>query len=346
MTERDVLGQDLDAFLANHAPPPLAGIVGALAAAAIAVAGLIARGPLGADRDGPLGAPAAGDARKAVKRFAEDSFADALRATSARALLTEDREAPSALDPHGLFLVAIDPLEGASDVDVNTTTGAIFSILDAGEGRGATNEDFLAPGHRQRAAGVFVHGPSACLIFTLGSGTHVATLDPSTRAFRVTAFHVLIPEGKPEFAIDASNARFWPGPVRAYIEDCLMGEAGPRGKNFSMRWVGSMAADLYRVLRRGGACLYPDDARAGYAQGKSRLLFQANPIALLVEQAGGLAIDGVNRVLDLPLKSTHARAPLIFGSTEKIERIRSYFVDGHRSAARAPLFGKRGLLRG
>jgi len=133
--------------------------------------------------------------------------------------------------------------------------------------------------------------------------------------------------------------------VRAYVDDCLMGEPGPRAKDFNMRWIASLVADGYRIMHRGGAYLYPDDARAGYAQGRLRLLYEANPISMLVEQAGGLAIDGVNRILDLPPKTLHARTPLIFGSTDKVERIRSYFVDGHRSAARAPLFGKRGLLR-
>ena len=261
-------------------------------------------------------------------------------------MITEERESPTWLNAEGRFLVALDPIEAASNIDIDMSVGSIFSILDA-RGPGMLGlADCLQPGHRQRAAGIIIYGPHTSLVFSVGAGTHVATLDPATGVFRMTSLHLRIPEASRHSRSTPSNARHWPGPVRAYVEDCLMGETGPRAKNFNMRWVASLAADAYRVLRRGGSYLFPDDARPGYAQGRLRLLFEANPVAMLIEQAGGLAIDGVNRILDIPPKALEARTPLIFGSTDKVECIRSYYVEGFRSAARAPLFGKRGLLRG
>ena len=342
---KEPLGQDLAAFLAETATADLGGIVVALADAAKSIAALIARGPLGGALGATLGANSDGDIQKALDIFADKAFEDALTGTQARAFISEERETPTSVNPDGRFLLAFDPLDGSSNIDVNVTIGSIFSILDAPAAATVDVADFLQPGNRQRAAGMFIYGPNTALVFSLGAGTHVATLDPATGEFRMTQLHFLIPEGRAEFAINASNARHWPAPVRAYVDDCLMGEPGPRAKDFNMRWIASLVADGYRIMHRGGAYLYPDDARAGYAQGRLRLLYEANPISMLVEQAGGLAIDGVNRILDLPPKTLHARTPLIFGSTDKVERIRSYFVDGHRSAARAPLFGKRGLLR-
>ena len=161
----------------------------------------------------------------------------------------------------------------------------------------------------------------------------------------MTKFNVSVPEGRPEFAINASNARHWPEPIKAYVADLVMGESGPRVKEYNMRWIASMVADAYRVLVRGGCYLYPDDERTQYRFGRLRLVYEANPIAFLIEQAGGMATDGVNRILDIPPNAVHQRTPLVFGSTDKVERIRGYYIDGYRSASRAPLFAKRGLLR-
>jgi fructose-1,6-bisphosphatase I len=333
------LGQDLAEFLAANGPADLASLVVALAMAARPVAAWLARVPLDLDHGA--------DASTKARAFADRSFETGLLgARSARAMITEERESPTWLNAEGQFLVALDPIEAASNIDIDMSVGSIFSILDA-RGPGMLElADCLQPGHRQRAAGIIIYGPHTSLVFSVGAGTHVATLDPATGVFRMTSLHLRIPEHVAIFSINAANARHWPGPVRAYVEDCLMGETGPRAKNFNMRWVASLAADAYRVLRRGGSYLFPDDARPGYAQGRLRLLFEANPVAMLIEQAGGLAIDGVNRILDIPPKALEARTPLIFGSTDKVELIRSYYVEGFRSAARAPLFGKRGLLRG
>jgi fructose-1,6-bisphosphatase I len=172
----------------------------------------------------------------------------------------------------------------------------------------------------------------------------MATLDPNANTFRMTRISVRMPAGTKEFAINASNSRFWPGPVRAYIEDCLEGDEGPRGRNFNMRWTGAVVAEVYRILIRGGIYLYPQDSREGYQQGRLRLLYEANPIALLIEQGGGAAIDGFQRILDVTPASLHARTPLIFGSKDKIERIERYYSETS-DVQSAPLFGKRGLLR-
>ena len=271
-----------------------------MAQAAAPLAARIARGPLAGELGAAVGANTDGDIQKALDLYADAAFEAALTGASVRALASEEREAPTALNPDGKYLVAIDPLDGSSNIDVNVTIGTIFAVLPAPERGGAETADFLQPGHRQCAAGMFVYGPHAALVFTLGAGTHVAALDPDTREFGVARRHIHIPEGRPEYRDQRVQCAPLAGPVRAYVDDCLMGETGPRAKDFNMRWIASLVADAFRVLQRGGAYLYPDDARAGYAQGRLRLVYEANPIALLVEQAGGLAIDGVNRILDIP----------------------------------------------
>jgi fructose-1,6-bisphosphatase len=264
---------------------------------------------------------------------------------SVRALASEERDDVTQISPDGKFLVAVDPLDGSSNIDINLTIGTVVSVLEAPATGEASAKDFLKPGHAQRAAAVVLYGPQTSFVFTTGAGTHIATLDPTSSLYYVTHQHVSIPEGKNEFAINMSNSRHWPEPIKAYVDDLLMGAEGPRNKDFNMRWVASMVADVKRVLVRGGVYLYPDDARPGYGKGRLHLLYEANPVAFIIEQAGGLAIDGVNRIMDIEYDDVHARTPLIFGSTEKVEIIRTYFLDGHRSAARAPLFGKRGLWR-
>jgi fructose-1,6-bisphosphatase I len=170
-------------------------------------------------------------------------------------------------------------------------------------------------------------------------------LDRRSNAFVLVAAEVEIPLGTSEFAINASNERHWPAPVRLYIEDCLAGAEGPRGKDFNMRWIASLVADAFRILRRGGIYLYPADARKGYRQGRLRLVYEANPIAFLVEQSGGAATDGQHRILDLVPEHLHMRTPLVFGSRDKVDRVAGHFSSPHHSTDRAPLFGRRGLLR-
>ncbi len=337
--------EDLRQFLGRTAPADLAGVLTALADAAIEVADLIRRGPAAGALGAPVGVNSDGDTQKRIDVLADLMFEKALRGASVRAFASEERDSVTTLSPQGAFLVAVDPLDGSSNIDINVTVGAVFSVLPAPAGTGATAQDFLQPGHAQRAAGIALFGPQTSFVFTTGAGTHGATLDPESRRFLVTAPNLVIPEARAEFAINMSNSRHWPGPVKAYVDDLLMGIEGPRRKDFNMRWVGAMIADVYRVLIRGGIYLYPDDARPGYGKGRLHLLYEANPVAFLIEQAGGMAIDGLNRILDIPFDDVHARTPLIFGATDKVEIARRYFLDGHRSAARAPLFGWRGLWR-
>ncbi len=340
----DKRGGDLFSSLVDQADPALCELIATMAATAAEVADRIRRGSLGGELHASVGVNSDGDTQKLLDIFTDEAFERALRNCSVAALASEERDDVTPMKPDGAYLVALDPLDGSSNIDVNMTIGTVFSVLDAHAGAPAAR-DFLQPGHRQRAAGVALYGPQTTLTFTVGAGTHIATLDPLSRRFILTHTHLTIPEGQNEFAINMSNSRHWPGPIKAYVDDLLMGAEGPRRKDFNMRWVGSMVADVHRVLMRGGIYLYPDDARAGYAKGRLHLLYEANPVAFLIEQAGGLAIDGVNRILDLDLSDLHARTPLIFGATEKVEVARGYFLDGHRSAARSPLFGRRGLWR-
>jgi len=343
MTNKGATGQPLADFLGRS---ELAAVIAAVAEAAKPIADRIARGALEGDPGAALGDGASGDVHRALDVFTDEQFERALRGARVRGFASEERAGPVELDADGKFLVSVDPLDGSSNLDVNLTVGSIVSVLDAPERPGLEAHDFLQPGHCQRAAAVIVYGPHVDMLFTSGAGAHVATYDRAAGEFRMVKRHIQIPEGKAEFAINASNERHWPDPVRAYVADCLMGESGPRGKEFNMRWIASLCADALRIFTRGGVYLYPDDSRAGYARGRLRLLYEANPIALLTEQAGGLATDGVNRILDITPGDLHQRTPLIFGSTDKVDLIRSYFVEGHSSASRSPLFGKRGLLRG
>ncbi len=343
MTGTPQIGQNFDAFLSIHAPVDLARVLRAVADAALPLAHLVRRGRLAGEFETAVGPAHDGVAQTALDVFADDAFVNGLAGASVRAVVSEEHDRPVARDADGAFLVAIDPLDGSSNIDANITIGTIFSVLDAPTGElGAAQ--FLQPGVNQRAAGFVLYGPQVAFVFTIGSGVHMATLDPDANAFRMSRIDVRVPAGSNEFAINASNSRYWPAAVRAYFEDCLEGDEGPRERNFNMRWVGSVAADVYRILVRGGVYLYPEDSREGYGQGRLRLLYEANPIALLIEQAGGAAIDGFQRILDVRPASLHMRTPLIFGSKDKVERIARYYSEGSASQ-RAPLFGKRGLLR-
>lgn len=225
----------------------------------------------------------------------------------------------------GELLLLFDPLDGSSNIDVNVSIGTIFSVLrkPAG-GAGVQAADFLQAGHQQLAAGYCVYGPQTTLVLTLGAGVSMFTLDRETGDWVLSADRVRIPEATQEFAINMSNLRHWDAPVKRYIEECLAGAEGPRGKNFNMRWVASMVADVHRILCRGGVFLYPWDKREPNKAGKLRLLYEANPMAFLVEQAGGAASDGRERLLDLRPQALHQRVAVVLGSREEVERVTAY----------------------
>ena len=227
--------------------------------------------------------------------------------------------------PQGEYLLLFDPLDGSSNIDVNVSIGTIFSVLrKVGHSRSIAEAHFLQPGHAQSAAGYCVYGPQTTLVLTVGDGVAEFTLDREQGSFVLTANHLQIPEDTSEFAINMSNMRHWAPPVRHYIDDCLAGRHGPIGKDFNMRWIGSMVADVHRILHRGGVFLYPWDAREPGKAGKLRLMYEANPMGFIVEQAGGMASTGKERILDLQPGQLHERVAVVLGSKNEVERIVRY----------------------
>jgi fructose-1,6-bisphosphatase I len=229
--------------------------------------------------------------------------------------------------PQGEYLLLFDPLDGSSNIDVNVSIGTIFSVLrKVGHHRGVSEEDFLQPGRAQAAAGYCVYGPQTTLVLTVGEGVAVFTLNRETGSWVLTADQIQIPADTKEFAINMSNMRHWAAPVRRYIDECLAGKQGARGKDFNMRWVASMVADVHRILSRGGVFLYPWDSREPEKPGKLRLMYEANPMAFLVEQAGGAATNGAQRILDIVPTTLHQRVSVLLGSKNEVQRATDYHL--------------------
>jgi fructose-1,6-bisphosphatase I len=227
--------------------------------------------------------------------------------------------------PQGEYLLLFDPLDGSSNIDVNVSIGTIFSVLKKPEGNLAVCEaDFLQKGHAQVAAGYCVYGPQTTLVLTVGDGVAMFTLDREQGSFVLTQEHVQIPADTQEFAVNMSNMRHWDEPVKRYIDECLLGQTGPRGKDFNMRWVASMVADVHRILTRGGVFMYPWDKREPDKPGKLRLMYEANPMSWLVEQAGGAATNGQQRILDIQPQQLHQRVSVFLGSKNEVERVSSF----------------------
>lgn len=248
--------------------------------------------------------------------------------------------------PRGKYLLTFDPLDGSSNIDVNVAVGSIFSILRAPvPGQDATVADFLQPGTQQVAAGYAIYGPSTVLVLTVGTGVHAFTLDPELGEFFLTRQNIRLPDATAEYAVNSSNRRFWEPAVRRYIEECLAGASGPRQKDFNMRWVASLVAEAHRILTRGGVFLYPRDSKDPKKPGRLRLLYEANPIAFLIEQAGGLATTGRDRVLEVKPTDLHQRIAFIFGCRDEVERIVRYHTElpGEADEQWNPLYGLRGL---
>lgn len=246
----------------------------------------------------------------------------------------------------GKYLLIFDPLDGSSNIDVNVSVGSIFSILRApNPGQDAAAEDFLQPGTEQVCAGYAIYGPSTMLVLTVGTGVHAFTLDRGLGEFFLSRQSIAIPAQATEFAINTSNRRFWEPAVQRYIDECLAGQTGPRGRDFNMRWVASLVAETHRILSRGGVFLYPRDSRDPARAGRLRLLYEANPIALLIEQAGGMASTGRRRLLEVEPTDIHQRVPLIFGAAEEVRRIEQYHNESNDNPATSPLYGTRGLFR-
>ncbi len=233
--------------------------------------------------------------------------------------------------PQGEYLLLFDPLDGSSNIDVNVSIGTIFSVLkkpDAAAGgtssAGVSEQDFLQPGHQQVAAGYCIYGPQTTLVLTVGSGVDMFTLDREQGSFVLTQSNLQIPPDTREFAINMSNMRHWDKPVQRYIDECLAGKDGPRGKDFNMRWIASMVADVHRILTRGGVFMYPWDKREPGKAGKLRLMYEANPMGWIVEQAGGAASNGRQRILDIQPQGLHDRVSVMLGSRHEVERLVAY----------------------
>jgi len=267
-------------------------------------------------------------------------------------MASEEMNAPYPIPaqyPRGRYLLVFDPLDGSSNLDVNVTVGTIFSVLLAPEGvTDPKTEDFLQPGTRQVCAGYALYGPAAMIVLTLGTGVHGFTLEPEIGAYILTHPNLAIAADTQEFAVNASNQRFWEPPVKRYVEECLAGKTGIRGKDFNMRWIASMVAEVHRILMRGGLFMYPKDTKDPQKPGRLRLLYEANPMAMLVEQAGGAASTGRGRILEVTPASLHQRVPVILGSKNEVVRLLRYHAEYDRGdvAFSSPLFNERSLFGG
>jgi fructose-1,6-bisphosphatase I/sedoheptulose-1,7-bisphosphatase len=248
--------------------------------------------------------------------------------------------------PRGRYLLAFDPLDGSSNIDVNVPVGSIFSVLACPQDMAGDDERaFLQPGTRQVCAGYAIYGPTTMLVLTFGRGVHGFTLDREIGEFIHTHPDLRVPPETSEFAINTSNSRFWEPAVKRYVDECLAGRSGPRGKDFNMRWIASLVAEAHRILMRGGVFLYPRDEREASRSGRLRLLYEANPIGMVIEQAGGRASTGYGPSLELAPAGLHQRTGFVFGARHEVERIEQYHRDYNERPYDAPLFGTRGLFR-
>ena len=265
-------------------------------------------------------------------------------------MVSEELELPYQIPPQyplGKYLLAFDPLDGSSNIDINAPVGSIFSVLKAPRGaQPPALEDFLQPGSRQLCAGYAIYGATTMLVLTVGRGVHGFTLDRGFGEFLLTHPNMTIPDEANEFAINASNQRFWEPPVKRYVAECLAGHGDVRGKDFNMRWIASLVAEVHRILIRGGLFMYPKDSKDPSRSGRLRLLYEANPMAMLVEQAGGAASTGRTRIQDLVPSTLHQRVPLILGCKAEVERIERYHLEheqGLDCIYSSPLFKERSL---
>jgi fructose-1,6-bisphosphatase I len=319
-------------------------VVSSIAMAAKQLSRLIAAGPLVGITGVNGGFNSDGDTQKDIDIVADQLMRQALRTAPVAAVLSEERELPEIFDDAAPLCVAIDPLDGSANLENNISLGTIFSIR-----RKTTDviSTFFEPGTAQCAAGFFIYGPQTALVLALDGRVDLFILDPVTDDFILVRRNLRIPPDTPEFAINASNRRHWSSAVRTYIDDCIAGVNGEGGRYFNMRWIGSLVAEAYRILIRGGVFLYPADARPTYREGRLRLLYEAHPMALVMEWAGGAASSGRARILELSARSPHQRVPLIMGSPRPVRNIETIHagVEPLFESGDAPLFARRGLFR-
>jgi fructose-1,6-bisphosphatase I/sedoheptulose-1,7-bisphosphatase len=319
-----------------------------------ALARIVSRGPLGPALPAGGAVNVQGEVQKPLDVLSNEIFVRMNEWNGHLAgMASEEMEQPSQIPasyPRGKYLLVFDPLDGSSNIDVNVAVGSIFSILRAPadavqSGRDVVEADFLQPGTAQVAAGYAIYGPTTQLVLTVGNGVTVFTLDADLGEFVLTQSNVQVPADTQEFAINSSNARFWEPPVKRYVDECLAGKAGARGKDFNMRWIASMVAEAHRILMRGGVFMYPRDTKDPAKPGRLRLLYEANPVGFVIEQAGGRASTGRQPVLGLEPAELHQRIGLVFGSRNEVERIERYHREPAESVAPPPLFATRSLFR-
>jgi fructose-1,6-bisphosphatase I len=313
----------------NHGTvsPQLRLLIEVVARACKAISHAVSKGPLAGIGDAVGSQNVQGEAQKKLDVIANEVLIEANEwGGQLAAMVSEEMDGPYQIPnryPKGEFLLLMDPLDGSSNLDVNISVGTIFSVLRCPDG--VTEPDdkaFLQPGAKQVAAGFAVYGAATILVLTVGNGVVGFTLDRELGSFVLTQERITIPEDTQEFAINASNMRNWGAPVKRYIDECLAGKTGPRGKDFNMRWVASMVADVYRILCRGGVFMYPCDAK--HKEGRLRLMYEANPMSFIVEQAGGAATNGTQRILDVQPGALHQRVGVILGSKNEVERVTGY----------------------
>lgn len=330
----------------------LAALLVDVASAIKAISALVARGALGGSLDTLESANTSGEPQKrldvltneAILRFCEWGGQLAGMASEE---LDQPYAIPAAFE-RGRYLLVFDPLDGSSNLDLNVSVGTIFSVLTHSGSEPPGTADYLQPGSAQVAAGYAIYGPSTMLVLSVGHGTHGFTLDREVGNFILTHPDLRIPADTSEFAINASNERFWEPPVKRYVSECKEGHAGVRGRDFNMRWIASMVAEVHRILMRGGVFLYPRDSKVPGRAGRLRLLYEGNPMAMLIEQAGGAASTGRQRMLDVAPTELHQRIPVILGSRNEVERIDRYHQEYESGTDRpfaSPLFNDRSLYR-
>jgi fructose-1,6-bisphosphatase I len=319
---------------------PVCTTVLAIAEAGRLIRRILARGPLAGELSALVGESRDGDGQKLLDVMTNDILRDALAVSPVAAFASEESDEVEILDLHAKLAVALDPLDGSSNIDTLAPVGTIFSILPAA---GVPADSFLQTGRHQLAAGFLIYGPHTALVMTLGEGTRIFTLDPESGAYIATSGDIKIPRTTREYAINSSNQRHWEPQIRGYVNELVMGRGGPRGEDFNTRWLASTVADAYRILIRGGVYLYPGDYRRGYQAGRLRLVYEANPIAMIMENAEGAATDGRLPVLDVVPTSLHQNCPLVFGSSDEVSRVAEAY--NKEVLAESPLFKSRSLFR-
>ncbi|MFL1732016.1 class 1 fructose-bisphosphatase [Moraxella oculi] len=320
-----IFAQNLDQYLKEHTSPEIASTVMTLADSSIAIRDLLNKGVLAGIHGEAGGQNIQGETQKKLDVISNDLLLNALTQNSnCAAVASEELDDISPANQDGTLLVTFDPLDGSSNIDINMTVGTIFSILPYHhQGQVATETDFLQAGKHQLASGYFIYGTSTMLALTFGAGVSMFSLDPASRQYVLINERITISQQTAEYAINASNRRYWLAPLAQYIEELAQGDTGVRNKDYNMRWVAAMIADVHRILVRGGVFMYPFDTKIAGKAGKLRLMYEANPMSFIIEQAGGASTDGVQRIMDIEPTGIHQRIPVVLGAKQEVEYIKS-----------------------